>query len=138
MLNRIRYKFISTHLYWLMKIMAFFWPLIVEREGLKLSFRAKNAQNYKNSIFSEFMKIVKNTLALILFNVINNTHYFFIIVQKIITQSDSLGSRRVSKVFNQSLLEYKATNEKLGNCGCVVRPNICKLMEKWWVFVFIL
>ncbi len=43
-----------------------FWPLIVERERLKLSFRAKMLKINKNSIFSEFLKIVKNTLALML------------------------------------------------------------------------
>ncbi len=43
----------------------------------------------QNSIFSEFLKIVKNTLA----HVINNTHHLFVIVPKIATQSDSLASK---------------------------------------------
>ncbi len=41
-------------------------------------------------------------------------------------------------MLHQSLLEYKAMNEKLSNCACLVQPNTCNLMEKWWTFVFIL
>ncbi len=48
----------------------------------------------KNVIFSEFLKIVKNALALKLFNVINNTRHLFVIVPKIATQSDSSASKR--------------------------------------------
>ncbi len=39
---------------------------------------------------------------------------------------------------NQSILEYKAMHAKLGNCACMVRPNTCNLMEKLWIFAFIL
>ncbi len=39
---------------------------------------------------------------------------------------------------NQSLLDYKTMNVKLSNSVCVLQPNTCNLMEKWWIFAFIL
>ncbi len=72
MLNRVRYKFISTHLYWLMKIMGF---TLSKEKGLSYHSGQKMLKINKKLIFREFLKIVKNTLAFIRFNVINNTHF---------------------------------------------------------------
>ncbi len=64
MLNCVRYKFISSHLYWLMKIMEFFDLSLLKEKALSHHSGQKMLKINKNLISSEFLKIVKNTLAL--------------------------------------------------------------------------
>ncbi len=52
----------------------------------------------QNSIFGEFLNIVKNTLALMLS--IGTTHHLFVIVPKSASQNDSVASKSLSIYMN--------------------------------------
>ncbi len=75
-----------------MKIVAIFFYLSSSKEK-SLSYHSGRImlRINQNSIFSEFLKIVKNTWTRV---VINNIHNLFVVVPKIATQSDSLALKR--------------------------------------------
>ncbi len=88
---------------------------MVQREGFELPFRAKTPLKInKNLIFTEFLKIIKNTLALLYSSMlINNTHHLFIVVPKIVIQSDSLASTcELSLFFYRMLASILTMDER--------------------------